>query len=282
MSSPVTIECYSRTITILQARGKFTEQDICENQKKVVKWCKEHASPTSNLSTLRMFYASIIWYLKNNYPDLDRSKYQNATDSVRKQLRNVQQSQTLPQEKKSNMLEWSEVLALKESAKEKLSDADHLLYCLYTMTPPLRADYDEIYIKTSIRGLLDNKNYLIISKDKSKWKFIFTHYKTAKTFGKMTLPIPNDLAIVISSYIGEEPYPTTLFGNYIPSPNALSKKIVRIFKTLCDKTMGINLLRHSYITDFYKIPRSIKEKKVISDMMLHSYTVAETYAQFEE
>jgi hypothetical protein len=281
--SPVSLAHYNRILDKLESNG-FSVDDLVAHPTKCINWIKKNGSPTSNPRSIAAFYNAIIWKLKEQqFPGTKLNPYENARDKLKVEIQKIVESQDLPQIKKDNMLEWSEVLALKEGAKEKLSDLEYLIYNLYTLLPPVRADYVDMIIKKRLTKSLNKEhNYLIIPKNKSKWKFVFNQYKTSKCYGQTIIDIPLELATLIGNYIGDDVKDDTIFFNTIQTPNALSKKVVSIFKKLSDKSMGISLLRHSFVTNFYKVPRRLTEKKEVSRMMMQSSNMQECYVEFEE
>jgi integrase len=284
--SPISLAHYNRILDKLE-NNRFTIDDLVAHPIKAINWIKKNGSPTGNIRSIAAFYNAIIWKLKEQqFPGTKLNPYEIARDKLKVELQKLFESQDLPETKKENMLEWSEVLALKEGAKEKLYDLEYVIYCLYTLLPPVRADYVVLIIKKRLTKTLNkDHNYLITPKDKTKWKFVFNHYKTSKAYGQTIIDIPSELVTIISNYIGDDVKDgTILFEDTIKTPNALSKKVVSIFKKLSNKIMGITLLRHSFITDYYKdgISRRISERKEISRMMMHSYVAQESYKICED
>jgi hypothetical protein len=281
--SPVSLAHYNRILDKLESNG-FSVDDLVAHPTKCINWIKKNGSPTGNPRSIAAFYNAIIWKLKEQqFPGTKLNPYEVARDKLKVEIQKIVESQDLPQIKKDNMLEWSEVLALKEGAKEKLNDLEYLIYNLYTLLPPVRADYVSMIIKKRFTKTLNKEhNYLIIPKDKSKWKFVFNQYKTSKCYGQTIIDIPLELATLISNYIGDDVKDDTILFDTIQTPNALSKKVVSIFKKLSNKTMGISLLRHSFVTNFYKTPRRLTEKKEVSRMMMQSSNMQECYVEFEE
>jgi hypothetical protein len=74
--------------------------------------------------------------------------------------------------------------------------------------------------------------------------------------------------------------PKYLLGGSIDS-NDLILEIKHAFK-MTKKDIGVNILRHAYITNFFKQPRSIKEKEDLAKMMLHDKDRQEKYAVMSE
>ena len=104
----------------------------------------------------------------------------------------------------------------------------------------------------------DKDNYM------SKNKFIFNSYKTAKTYGKQDVDIPVKLRNIITKWIKINPTEYLLFD---ANMNKLSsvKLNQRLNKIFGGKAVGVNQLRHTYLTD--KFADTIKKEKVIKDTM---------------
>jgi hypothetical protein len=57
----------------------------------------------------------------------------------------------------------------------------------------------------------------------------------------------------------------------------LSNFIRRTFKKYTDKSVGINLIRHAYITEYFPTLKTIKDKKEVARRMMHSKNTQELY-----
>lgn len=183
-------------------------------------------------------------------------------------------SQTLPETKLENMLSWPEVLALKGKARETLTVEDYLIYCLYTLNAPVRADYTGMIVTKTLSPNMTRdttRNYCVVHKTESF--FIFNVFKTAKSHGRQTVNASDELHHLLATVTT----PTLL---KLSTPASLVQAIIRIFTALSGKKMGINLLRHSYITHFLSTPRSIKEKAEVARRMLNSVQIQEKYHIF--
>ena len=80
-----------------------------------------------------------------------------------------------------------------------------------------------------------------------KNQFVFVSYKTAKTYGKQVLDIPKELKSILKKWIKINPTDWLLFDmNLEPLTSIkLNQRLNKIF----GKKTGVNLLRHSYLTD---------------------------------
>jgi hypothetical protein len=97
-----------------------------------------------------------------------------------------------------------------------------------------------------------------------KNKFIFNSYKTAKTYGKQEVDIPVQLRNIIMKWAKINPTDYLLFDanmNKLSSVK-LNQRLNRIFD---GKKVGVNQLRHTYLTD--KFGDTIKQKNDIDETM---------------
>jgi hypothetical protein len=97
-----------------------------------------------------------------------------------------------------------------------------------------------------------------------KNKFIFNSYKTAKTYGKQEVDIPVQLRNIIIKWAKINPTDYLLFDanmNKLSSVK-LNQRLNRIFD---GKKVGVNQLRHTYLTD--KFGDTIKQKNDIDETM---------------
>lgn len=135
--------------------------------------------------------------------------------------------------------------------------------------PPRRSlDYCAMKIKNINK---DEDNYI------DKNKFVFNKYKTAKTYGKQELAIPQQLKNILNRWIAINDGDYLLRdknGNPMNSIK-LNQYMNRIFG---GKKIAVNAMRHSYLTDKYK-ETSENSKKLASDMtdMGSSISMSDTY-----
>jgi len=122
--------------------------------------------------------------------------------------------------------------------------------------PPRRSkDYVDFFIKDINR---EKDNYL------DGAKMVFNSYKTHKTYGKQEVAIPKPLSSILKKWISVNPTKTLLFDTFM---NKLTnvKLNQRINKIFDGKKVGVNQLRHTYLTD--KFGHTINENKKIDETM---------------
>ena len=135
--------------------------------------------------------------------------------------------------------------------------------------PPRRS---KDYVDFKIKGVHnDNDNYMI------KNKFVFNSYKTARTYGRQEVAIPVQLRNIIKKWGTLNPTDYLLFDTNMNQLSAV-KLNQRLNKIFGGKKVGVNQLRHTYLTDKYAdtIEQKKKVKKDMEEMgssssMLNTY-----------
>ena len=173
---------------------------------------------------------------------------------------------------KENWISQEEVLAkladlkkvlLEIENKRKITDDQYnrLLMCvvlsLYSLHPPRRnKDYQNMIItktKTPCNNIANDSPNLLDWKNKN---FIFTNYKTKKTYQEQVIPIVPELQAILRVYFKfhktykHETNPHFIVNNqgvYLKNNNDITRLLYKIF----DKKIGSSMLRHIYLTDKY-------------------------------
>jgi hypothetical protein len=184
-------------------------------------------------------------------------------------------------------LTWAEVLTVKDKIQPKEDTTswteiqDWVIYNLYTLLPPLRADYSPMMVFDK-KPKDDKGNYMILRKTKPV--IVLNEYKTSATFGRVEIAISSELMEVLKVWRTFNPSEWLLLkddGQPMTS-DGLSQRVIRIFEKHAGKSTGISMLRHAYIT----MKRSGKElslleKEALSRQMLHSTITNELYRRID-
>lgn len=122
---------------------------------------------------------------------------------------------------------------------------NYIILCLLggVYIPPRRS---KDYVDFKISNINKNSDNYI-----HKNKLIFNSYKTAKTYGQQELEIPEALNKILKKWIKINPTDYLLFDS---NRNQLSnvKLNQRLNKLFGDKKVGVNQLRHTYLSDKYQ------------------------------
>ena len=139
--------------------------------------------------------------------------------------------------------------------KEELDSKDfqviqnHLILSLLggIYIPPRRS---KDYVEFKIHHVGSDDNYMINGKNGNSM-FIFNNYKTAKTYGQQKVEVPKELKAIMTKWIKINPTDYLLFDT---NNNKLSnvKLNQRLNKLFDYKKVGVNQLRHTYLSDKYQ------------------------------
>jgi hypothetical protein len=108
-------------------------------------------------------------------------------------------------------------------------------------------------------------------------KFYFNKYKTAEKYGLQVIDIPKDLIPLIKKWIKINPTDYLLFSS---NKNRLSSsQITRMLNKILGKKTSTDILRHIYLTNYYKdVPAILNMEKLATDMG-HSVNTAMQYVK---
>lgn len=151
---------------------------------------------------------------------------------------------------------------------------ERLLLCMYTMIPPVRADYFSTQIVTGDEEVVQ-KNYIRISSPDSI-ECVLTDFKTAKTYKQIVNKFPPQLVAELNASL--EKYPRSyLFINTRGEPHTRNSFVLwtrRLLTKLFGTDFTLVFFRHAFITDFitHKITPETTDAEIkeISDRMGHS------------
>jgi len=252
-------------------RIKDANLDIKTQHKEVIAWVKEKGGRSAQI----VYYSAIKYALGKETP----KEYQEEIDRLAGIQNATQNDQELTQKQVENFVPYTDLLAVQQrlAGKEDKSDKDwkdYLVASLYTLQPPVRADYGEVQV-VGKRSASREGNQLVWGQKRGSY-FIFKVYKTSKTYGVVEVRVSPALHDVITewfAHLGKRP--KWLLGRSITS-NDLLAEIQHAFRST-RKLIGVNLLRHAYIKHHFPQLTTIKQKEDLARMMLHSKDKQEQY-----
>lgn len=266
--SPLTLYAYTRSLKKLEEAG-YT---LNEFEKKPTAVWKYIQSLKFSASYTKLYISAILHALKQSNSSADISFYQKKIQDLLKTTKSQEESQRLHPAREAELLPWPQIEALRGKVMETYGDdsIEYIIYCLYTLNAPVRLDYTNMKIVPSMRSVRPGRNYCVVAPNKIS--FVFQEYKTSGKYGKVVVEASKELREVLEDWVvGKE------FLLPIKTSTTLGRKIVEIFKECSGKSIGVSLLRHSYITYFLGQPRTIKEKKEVAKRMMHSKELQEQY-----
>jgi hypothetical protein len=239
---------------------------------KVIDWVKTKGAESNQ----KVYYSAI----KNSMGDDFPKELQEEINRLAKNQKTKDDSQELSEKQDPNFVPYDELLMVQKRLAQKEDKTnedwkDYLIASLYTLQPPVRADYGSMKVH-KMRSPLKDSNELIWGQKKGPY-FVFNVYKTSQKYGRVEVRVTPKLQAVIQEWFDHlGKLPTTLFDRKI-TPNDLLNHIQHAFRST-KKNIGTNMLRHAYITHFLSVPRTIQEKDELALKMLHSRKRQEMYA----
>lgn len=245
-----------------------------------------HSNLKVNTNTNRHIYiVAVMSFIKNKKEELNHlSQEQYSTIRVKWIDINNENEQPIierrlenkptdkQQAKGGHQLTFSQII----EKRDELANGSYekLLLCMYTMIPPVRADYFATQI---VKGneVPTQKNYIrIITPDNIEC--VITDFKTAKTYKQITHKFPPEL--VTEFTLSLEKYPRSyLFTNTKGEPHTRNSYVLwtrRLLTRLFQTDFTLVFFRHAFITHFitHKITPETTDAEIkeISDKMGHS------------
>jgi len=264
--SAVSKKVIKSTINKIQ---KFNEDEY-KNPNDLIKVIKTFLKNNENLNTSHTFIAHIKSILKHtSLKDMISETDQNEIEKLFLKYKNLKERKDDAEEPskkhQENFIPYDELVKKYKQVKDKLNWKDKLMYGLYVLQPPLRADYGDVKLildsdETDYSDI--NENYFLID----KMKMIINQYKSNKVMNKdgefihkpLIFDVDDDVYDLIydSVKLGIEEFGemrTYLiedrFGKKM-KPNTLSKNITRISMSLFGKPIGIQEIRTIYCSRF--------------------------------
>ena len=204
-----------------------------------------------------------------------------------KEYDTLQLEQKKTQKETENWIEWDDVLKVYDDmAKDmnpimkrkniKSDDEVHrfqlfVLLSLFVLIPPRRA---KDWVDFKIRDVDVDKNNYYNEKDKV---LVFNSFKTAKHYGKQTVPVPPKLATILKKWLSFNPSDYLFFG-MLGRP-IRQPQVAQWLYSIFNRHVSVNALRHSYLTQFHSKRNSLKDMDEIAKNMAHSIKMSLQYAK---
>ena len=283
MASSYTKSTYDRSITTIRqaiAPESVGYQFLADHQA-VISWIDSSKYATNSKKTL---YIALVSTLKQqcliDSTLLDAcTAYRVKMESLNSIIKENAETQELSETEKAKYLPWPQVLECLEKIRLAVDDVwsfQHYLICaLYCLTPPVRLDYAGMKVVTS-KPSDASCNYLVLS---DKPYFIFNKYKTQKKYGAQETPLPPALLDVIEEWreLCDDEY-LLINPNGEPMPEwQLGQTITEVFKKHSGKAVGVNVLRHSYVSQQREGELALKKSQELAQSMMHSPDMSQLY-----
>ena len=292
--SVVSKKVIKSTLNKIEKMNK-TSGDEYKNPDDLIKLIKLFLKNNENLNTSHTFIAHIKSVLKHTtlkdmISETDQKEIENLFLKY-KNLKERKDDAEQPSKKhQENYIPYDDLVKKYNQVKDKLNWKDKLMYGLYVLQPPLRADYGDVKLildsdKTDYSDI--NQNYFLIDKT----RFIINQYKSNKVMNKdgefihkpLIFDVDDDVYDLIYESIEvrlkeEGEFRTYLIEDRFQRPmksNTLSKNITRISMLLFGKPIGIQEIRTIYCSRFQLQDEDCSIETILEDAgkMGHSISV---------
>lgn len=252
--------------------GKFAQSE------KVLEYLKD--VPPNKRKTI--LSALVIITDKRAYRDLMLEDVRDYNKEIHKQEKTEEQKES-----------WVDTNQVKEILNELKTNTD-LLYKKKNLSLGDLQEIQSYIIMCLLGGVYipprrskDFVDFKIKSVDKTKDNFLeknkmyFNSYKTAKTYGQQIVDIPVQLKNILAKWIKINPTEYLLFDSNMNKLSSV-KLNQRLNKIFGEKKVGVNQLRHTYLTDKYA-SHSKEQKSLANDMsaMGSSTNMGDTYIKLD-
>jgi len=268
--APTTIKKYEGALKRIEDAGKELDKPA-----EVIAWIKSlGVGDTSQ----KVYYSAIKYHLARP-PFVFPEEYQEELNRLYA-IQNAQDgNQQLTEKQVSNFVPYADLLKVQERLGAKLEKSDkdwrdYLIASLYTLQPPVRADYGAVLVVG--KRLPSREGNQLVWGQKGGAYFVWKEYKTKGDYGTVEVRVSDALSTVIThwfEHLGKRP--KYLLGRAIDS-NDLLGEIQHAFRST-GKNIGVDLLRHAYIKHHFPSLTTIAQKEKLAREMLHSRQTQEEY-----
>ena len=283
-----TIEDYQNQIRILHSKLYPNKAFDCSNYEflkdadKVIAFIRKTYKSKHSQSKKINSITSIIKRIAG-FEDIYKI-YSKFNVSTLKEVEAIVGSNELSETQQRDYLPWTEILKVEAKITDK---RDKMLYSLYTKIPPRRLEYRTLLL-TQGKPKTTEGNYLVMNKGIPE-QIILNKYKTAHLYKQYVIILANhkELQQAIKAYLKSA---GIYSGDYLFRKKAENQPVLQsyftrmlqtVFKKYTGKKLGVNLLRHSFITHTRKAKLNLNQKKQIARAMAHSTGMADQYEKIE-
>jgi len=253
---------------------------------KVIEWVE---SQTWAINTKKAAFIAFKSSLRDSQdPTLKGAEeaYTARMNFYRDRHNEIAARQLLSPREKELFVTWPTILDAREKFRQGCATfwdiQDYVIYCLYTMVPPIRLDYSPLRVVSNGTEAADISGNCLVA-DASGYYFLLREYKTAHTLGELKLEVGEELKKVLMMWLELNPS-GWLLGTRDGEPmkeTHLGQQIRVIMKKAVGKSLGVNLLRHSYITYQRRGEKSLIEQNEMARRMGHSVLMSQLYARLD-
>ena len=220
-------------------------------------------TPTSRHNYISAAVAYILHCVPLDHQARFKKPWKDLQAENQKPIQKRYEEQEPTERQKQNAITWPQVL----EARDK--NPDNLLLAFYTYIPPVRADFNKVYLLKPSDAIPKNENYILMDKE---YKLVLQEFKTAKTYKTIEHSIPEQLKKVLDKSLIEQPRSYLFISPVTGEPQTASRFAewagLHLTKLLGKKT-NLTAFRHAF-THTIDYNQPYKTLKAITNGMGHS------------
>jgi hypothetical protein len=254
---------YSSYVAKWLTLGFCTMKEVLDSPDKAMKALEALSlTPATRHAYLSAAVGYILHCVRLDHQGRYKSKWLALQKENKKPIEERVANQEPTESQIRNAVSWDQVI------KARDANPDNLLLAFYTYIPPVRADYNRVFLLYPSDPIPKNENYILMGKD---YQLVLQEFKTAKTYTTIEHVLPEPLKKLLAKSLKERPR-TLLFTTKSKEPMTagwFSEWAARTLSKLIGKKTSLTALRHAFVhTLDYNMP--YKELKAITDGMGHS------------
>jgi len=274
--SPVSKRVYLQRLKVLVQENKRDIYYIITHPNDFIEWIKK--TYTSE-QTQKSYISAVLAVFRHNkgLKDQESKNYTvwySAFNDIHARIDERYKKNEPTQHQKDVYVPYTDIVKSRDELEK--GSSERLLFCMYTMLPPLRADFNKVRIYHSTVPNDPEKNYIIHRGNVAT--LVLQEFKTSKkiTYEK---DLPEELVKEIEASIEKNPRPWLFVDqkNKPFSAKSFTQWANRIFARVLGKRMTVSMIRHAYINnlDFNKL--TVAEKEAIAKDMAHTVGTQDRY-----
>lgn len=274
--SQVTKRTYLERLRYIIQETKTDLYEILTHPKEYLEWINSHSA---SLQTQKSYISAILAVFKHT-PEMKKKEQKHYYEwyqgfkTVHEQIDKNYKLNEPSHKQKEAYVSFDEIVKKRNNLQQ--GSKERLLLSMYSYLPPLRSDFNEVYIYTEKPNEITHSNYITLFDTP---QLVLNEYKTVRKKDIFKKELPKELIEEIKESLKQEPREWLFMdrGNKPYLVNSYNRWANRTLKKLFEKALTISLIRHSYINslDFNKL--TVLEKENIAKDMAHTVQTQDRY-----
>lgn len=243
---------------------------VIDNHKRIDTWIKKSYEKNNSL---KVHYSVLTKYLKLGNSPLWKTYSAKSTEYDNK-AKEHSKEQVFDEHEQQNWVSQDTIVKTRDGYKNYQNIKDmfaYLILSLYTYQPPIRSDYANMQLfKGSVEKVPEDKqNYFV--RDKGGYTIIINQDKVSGRKKGTEIQLTEDLTDIIDNSLKFYPRTYLLSQQRDPNKPLNYRALINIlYQVFYPKRPGIDVLRSSYITNFYASNPNLKAREAVANLMRHS------------